>query len=383
PPSTSVLPPVGAGASRPLAPAPAGSSPVRTATSVAPPPTQATAVTPAPTTAVSATAPVHAPAATSTTTAPLLPHAVPSTSADQYVRACGVSLCLAGSPWRLYGATIYSGYDDPRGRISMAKAAGLNTLRLVNFIDPADSMADLAVPRNWARLDAAIADAQVGGLHVILDLSDYRNLLTMSGKNPYTVDWGPFLRLVAQRVNSVSGLRYADDPTIALISIAGEVEPVNSPKNTLGITTADVTTFFSRTFAEWRALDPHHLLSTGGLGQLDWPSGIDWRSIMALPGSDVCAIIAYGESTTSTIPATVGGYCASLGRPWITEEFGTPISLGDAARAAWYDHVIDENRSHGSAGTSFWNLGPQTISPSYDVNPESPLLWAAVRAAAP
>src|SRR5581483_4030452 len=136
PPSTSVLPPVGAGASRPLAPAPAGSSPVRTATSVAPPPTQATAVTPAPTTAVSATAPVHAPAATSTTTAPLLPHAVPSTSADQYVRACGVSLCLAGSPWRLYGATIYSGYDDPRGRISMAKAAGLNTLRLVNFIDP-------------------------------------------------------------------------------------------------------------------------------------------------------------------------------------------------------------------------------------------------------
>jgi len=300
-----------------------------------------------------------------------------------FVQACGTSLCLNGTTWQLYGATIYAGYDDPAGRIALAKSAGLNTLRLVNFIDPADTMADLAVVKNWIRLDLIIADAHASGLRVILDLSDYRNLLVKAGRNPYTTDWGPFLQTVADRINTVSGLRYRDDPTIALVSFSGEVEPIKSPKNVLGVTTGEVTDFFRRTFAEWRSFDPNHLMSTGGLGQLDWPSGVDWRSIMALPGSDVCSIIAYGDSTTSTIPSEVESYCGTLGRPWITEEFGTPIKIGDASRAKWYGHVIQENRDHNSAGTAFWNLGPQTIPDSFDVNPQSPILWAAVVSDAP
>jgi hypothetical protein len=317
--------------------------------------------------------------------APSTRAAAPAAAAVQtpYVTACGTSLCLHGAPWHLYGATIYSGYDDPVGRIALAKQAGLNTLRLVNFIDPADTMSDLSVAKNWLRLDKMIADAQQQGLKVILDLSDYRNLLVKSGLNPYTIDWAPFLALVAGRHNTVTGVRYANDPTIALVSLAGEVEPINSPKNILHVTTSQVTDFFRRTFAEWHTVDPNHLVSTGGLGQLDWPSGVDWKSIMALPGDDVCTIIIYGESTTATVPPLIGRYCSSAGRPWITEEFGTPIENGDAARAAAYTRIMRVNKANGSAGTAFWNLGPETIPASFDVNPSSPLLWQAVLANAP
>jgi hypothetical protein len=311
--------------------------------------------------------------------------AAPTSAAAQtpFVTACGTSLCLHGAPWHLYGATIYAGYDDPVGRTALAKQGRLNTLRLVNFIDPADRLSDLSVAKNWLRLDRMIAEARQGGLKVILDLSDYRNLLVKSGLNPYALDWAPFLAAVAGRRNTVTGVRYADDPTIALVSLAGEVEPINSPKNTLHVTTSQVTDFFRRTFSEWHTLDPNHLVSTGGLGQLDWPSGIDWKSIMALPGDDVCTIIIYGESTTTTVPPLIGRYCSSAGRPWITEEFGAPIENGDAARAAAYTRIMRVNDASGSAGTAFWNLGPETIPASFDVNPSSPLLWQAVVANAP
>jgi hypothetical protein len=308
-----------------------------------------------------------------------------STPAAQtpYVYACGTTMCLHGRPWHLYGATIYAGYDDPSGRVALALAAHLNTLRLVNFIDPANTMADLTVAKNWTRLDTMIAAAGQANLKVVLDLSDYRNLLVKAGQNPYTVDWHPFLDEVANRRNSATGVRYADDPTIALISFSGEVEPINSPNNTLHVTTQEVTSFFARTFREWRALDKHHLLSTGGLGQLDWPSGVDWRSIMALPDSDVCTIIVYGASTTDTVPQKVGPYCQGMRRPWITEEFGAPISVGEPARSQLYLRVMQVNHENRSSGTVFWNLGPQTIPPSYDINPSDPLLWRSVIASAP
>jgi hypothetical protein len=44
--------------------------------------------------------------------------------------------------------------------------------------------------------------------------------------DPYTVahraDWTQFMTFVANRVNTVSGLKYRNDPTILVVSIAGE-----------------------------------------------------------------------------------------------------------------------------------------------------------------
>jgi hypothetical protein len=305
------------------------------------------------------------------------------------VTACALALCVAGRRWMLFGASDYGGLDDPAARASMAASAGLNTLRVVDFLDehgdPATAPFD---PAKWARVDAAIAAAAANGLRVILDLSTYRNILWNAGLDPYAQDWGTFVAFVSERRNTVTGLRYGDDPAIAVLSFAGEVEPLNTPANVRGVTTQELTDFFARTLAQWRAHDAVHLLSTGGLAQLDWDSGIDWRAVFALPSTDVCSIHAYSAGDqTVTIPA-VASFCQGLGKPWITEEFGWPQSIGDAARGSEFSAMYALQRTYAAAGVGFWNLGPELIgtrgvTASYDVSPSTPQTWAVVVSNAP
>ena len=145
-----------------------------------------------------------------------------------------------------------------------AKTAGLNTVRLVNFLNESGSIS--SAPYNewhWARVDRVLAEAASARIKVIFDLSTFRNMLANAGRNPYTHDWNDFLRFAATRRNTVTGVRYADDPTIALVSIAGEVEPINTSSNTLGVTSDQVTTFFRRAFTTWRSYDSHHPVTSG------------------------------------------------------------------------------------------------------------------------
>jgi endo-1,4-beta-mannosidase len=274
--------------------------------------------------------------------------------------------------------------DDPAARASLAVAGGLNTLRVVNFLDEggAPATAPYNEPR-WQRVDGAIAAARAQGLHVILDLSTYRNLLWNSGANPYTTDWQPFLSFVANRVNTVNGLRYADDPTIAIMAFAGEVEPINTPANDRGITTSQVTSFFKRTFAEWKALDPNHLTSSGGFLQIDWDSGIDWKAIFSLADNDVCSIHDYSVTDQTVTTPAVANYCGGLGKPWITEEFGWEQALGDATRSDHFADMYALQRTFHAAGVGNWNLGTQVGGTTYDVNKSTPLTWAVMVANAP
>jgi hypothetical protein len=273
---------------------------------------------------------------------------------------------------------------DPQARASLAVSAGLNTLRVVNFLDeqgaPSSAPYDEA---RWQRVDRAIAAAGAHGLHVLLDLSTYRNLLWNSGANPYTTDWQAFLSFVAKRRNTSNGVAYADDPTIAIVAFAGEVEPINTPSNTRGVTTAQVTSFFRRTFAEWNALDPNHLRSSGGLLQLDWGSGIDWKAIFSLADSDVCAIHDYSNADQTVTTPAVAAYCASIGRPWITEEFGWEQATGDSTRAQRYSVMYALQRTFHASGVANWNLGSQLGGSTYDVNTGTPKTWAVVVANAP
>lgn len=303
----------------------------------------------------------------------------PATS--PFVTRCGTGLCLAGKPWSMFAASDYGTLGTPDAESVLANEAGVNTIRIVNFLNesgsPSTAPFDAAT---WAQVDQAIASAKAHNLHVELDLSTYRNLLLNAGLNPYTTSWESFLSFVAHRRNTVTGVVYANDPTIALVAIAGEPAPINTPSNTLGVTTAELTDFYNTTMTEWKSLDPNHLVTTGGFLQLTWNSGIDWQSIMKLSSDDVCDIHVYSTADqTITLPA-VASLCASIGKPWITEEFGFPISLGDAARAAVFNLQFSLQRQYGAAGVGFWNLGPQTDSGSYDVGPSEPLTFAAVQA---
>ena len=304
----------------------------------------------------------------------------PSTS---FVTACGSALCLLGRAWRMHAASDYNSTATAARRAAMAGSAGINTLRLVALLDEAGSPATAPYDEaRWIGVDERIAAAARHGLKVLVDLSTYRNLLANAGIEPYSHDWGPFLQVLLNRRNTVTGVKYAEDPTIAMFSLAGEVEP--EPRRAVGGgARADVTEFFRRTLLQAKAIDGNHLWSSGGLLHLDWDSGIEWRTIMSLRQNDVCSIHNYSAQDTAITTPRVAQHCRDLGKPWITEEFGYPQSVGDAERARRFRAMFELQRRHGSAGVGFWNLGDELAPNSHDVNEQTPAVWAAIRENAP
>jgi mannan endo-1,4-beta-mannosidase len=342
----------------------------------------------------------------------------------RFIARSGTRLTLAGAPWRLYGGSCYGtlnpgGQGTINGTVQLALGAGLNTVRLVNFIDETGTSA--AAPYDaaaWTRVDQMLATLAGSGLRAILDLSCYRNHLQnyllntgQTTTTPYSQDWGAFVRFVAKRVNTVTGVPYRRDPTIALVSFAGEPNPPNS-QEPLKPTTSELTNFYSRVFSQWRLYDTNHLLSPGGLLHIDWEeafnnpngSGIDWRAIFSLPGCDVPAIHSYWHAFPPSAPTDyrskkVSTYCSTIQKPWITEEFGflqtptdysttPPTIYTEQDRGSWYQLVYDIQAgayasSDGilpSAGVAFWNLGAEVAAASHDVNPQTPYTWSTVQA---
>ncbi len=289
----------------------------------------------------------------------------------------------------MFGASVLFAIDDPEPTLRLVPQSGINTLRIVDEIDwkSPDLLSAPFDEGHWANVDRLLALARERGLHVILDVSSVRNLYLEHKMNPYVIDWGPFVRFVTGRVNTVTGVAYRDDPTIALISVAGEVDGLDQP-GPLYPTPRQLVEFYRRTFAQLRQADPNHLLSTGGLTHLDYPADIPWREIFALDDCDVVAIHTYSRGDGLLSLPVVAADAAAIGKPWINEEFGFKQSLGDAARAAATERVYSESFSHGAAGVSVWNLGPQVqgapgVPQTYDINESTPLTLSAMRRHAP
>ena len=113
-------------------------------------------------------------------------------------------------------------------------------------------------------------------------------------------------------------------------------------------------------------------------------SGIDGHAIFALADNTLPALHTYpwafetyGKPIDFQTP-DLGAYAVSLGKPWFTEEFGWKQAIGDGPRADDFRWLYAEQQAYGSAGAMFWNLGPQVAGGSHDVNPGTPLTWAAV-----
>ncbi|HEX7345831.1 MAG TPA: fibronectin type III domain-containing protein, partial [Candidatus Limnocylindrales bacterium] len=183
--------------------------------------------------------------------------AVTATAAMPFVVASADTLTLGGQPFRLHGASIYGtsnpgAPNTPAQTVALASQAGLNTLRIVNpFLEDGVSANAPFAAADWQRVDQILARARGAAIRVVLDLSGFRNHLvrrdilandvadTCAEEHPQGVDyaaidpyrpalqaeWEAFLDFVVGRINSVNNVRYRDDATIAVISIAGEPLP--------------------------------------------------------------------------------------------------------------------------------------------------------------
>lgn len=285
-----------------------------------------------------------------------------------------------GMRWQLRAGTVYGGLDDPVGSVQRIRDLGLNTVRITDFLDRHDpSPADAYDEAMWQRVDNLIGVARDSGVSVLLDLSTYRNLLLHTGLNPYTTDWAPFLDFVVNRVNTRTGVRYGSDPTIALVAFAGEPAAINGGDNVVGTSAGQLVDFYRTVEQFWHDRAPEQLLTTGGLLYLDWDSGIDWRSIMALPHNDVFTIHLYSDADLRVTMPQVATAAAASGRPWLVEEWGANATIGDDVRAEKFWTAAGMATTAGSAGFGFWNVGAGT-GDTFDLGPQFPQTFRAITA---
>ena len=326
------------------------------------------------------------------------PHPTPTAppQSNGFAQVCGSQICINGKPFHVHGATAYGQYSNAVSEMALAKQGNINTLEIVEFENIYHSLSDMMSSGTWTKVDNFIAQAGKNGIHVILNLSSYGQSLQAAGQNP-TGDWQPFLSFVANHVNTVTGVKYADDPTILMVEFWGEIDAPNAgihPGSTG--TTATITAFYKRSAAEWKALDPNHIVSSGGFSYLNLPNaaGIDWQSIMADPNNQVCDIEINSSGDRSTTVPMVSNYCKGLNKPWFLSAWSSCYQAGggdltnepDPSHMATHAqdmYMIEKGDTPAvmpAIGSDFWNLAPSNPTPgTCDLSPQFPTVWSIIQ----
>lgn len=192
------------------------------------------------------------------------------------------------------------------------------------------------------------------------------------------------VRRIVGRVNSVTGVAYADDPAVMAWQLANEPRPGG------GEAMADRTL---PAFHDWigatarliKSIDPNHLVSTGGEGlkgsleredlvlssqafdDIDymtahlWPANWGWLDRSDMAGSHAAALAASADYI-----ARHEAMARRSGKPLVLEEFGyprdgdvyapeAPSTMRDAFYGLVHDRVLASAREGGPlAGSNFW-----------------------------
>lgn len=196
-----------------------------------------------------------------------------------------------------------------------------------------------------------------------------------------------YIRALVTRTNSVTGKRYADDPTIMSWQLANEPRPGES-----AAVGARVLPFYMAWIRDTarliKSLDPRHLVSIGSEGTIGclgsaacvtdaasipgidymtihiWPQNFGWVDPKDIPGTWEKA-----AANTREYIARHVGLARRLGKPLVIEEFGfprddrsydpgTPTTYKDRFYKLIYDAVATDAAAGGPlAGTNFWAWG--------------------------
>lgn len=265
--------------------------------------------------------------------------------------------------------TTFKSYIDQI--LSVAQQAHLNTIRTTNYFDGI-TYGDWYNATVWSNMDYLFQQAERHNIHVLLDLSSFRDKTLKQGIYPYD----PSMYTAAF---SWVASRYANNPALLNYAIAGEVKcPTSS--DPLRPTSAQALTNYYRVLSNTLyAADPHHLISSGGLSYLNESGcGIDWKSIFSLPHINMAAIHVYSDGDRTVSMPMVAGWAASNLKPFTVEEFGFKQGDGDATRASEFQNMYNLGKQYNATTMIFWNLGPEVGSTSYEVGPNTPLTWNTI-----
>jgi mannan endo-1,4-beta-mannosidase len=196
-----------------------------------------------------------------------------------------------------------------------------------------------------------------------------------------------YIRAVVTRRNTITGVRYANDPAIQAWQLANEPRPGESPQ----VYTAHLPAYLAwidHTAGLIKKLDPNHMVTTGSEGTMGchdsdsctrdahsslhidymtahiWPQNWSWADPKDLPGT--WPIV---EKNTRAYFARQVAIAQALGKPLVIEEFGfprdggsfdpgTPTTFKDRFYSLIYELALDNMKARGPvAGTQFWGWG--------------------------
>lgn len=195
-----------------------------------------------------------------------------------------------------------------------------------------------------------------------------------------------YVRAVVGRTNTITGVRYVDDPTIMAWQLANEPRPGGG----VAVAHANMAGFDGWVAATARlikSIDRNHLVSTGseglkgcveeeacvlaehrvqGIDYLTthvWPLNWSWVDDKDLAGTWVA-----GKAKVEAYVAAHVALARTLGKPLVIEEFGFPRDVGydpgtstlwkDRFYTVIYDAVLAGTRGDGPvAGSNFWGWG--------------------------
>ena len=325
--------------------------------------------------------------------------------ADGFVRVDGARFLAGGKPFAFVGANVQVMHGrDFRARadetLAAARADALTVVRIWALGEGADDAPawsrdnDLfrAGPDGWLdagfqQLDRVLASARQHGLRVIVTLANYWDSY---GGVPMYLRWAGLpqegfgandrffsdektralyrqhVERIVGRTNSVTGVRYADDPTIFAWELMNESR-VDGPDGARAR-----RAWIEEMAALLRARDPHHLITPGLIGYGTRRERAEWLDICRLPAVDYCDSHLYpqgsdevpsGDELSAIIDDRVQLAAFVARKPIVFGEFGFDTRkdrdgwLG-RPRAEWFDAFLGRVFFDGAAGALAWIYQP-------------------------
>ncbi len=364
------------------------------------------------------------------TAAPATAAPKPARADDSFVTRHGADLKLGNQPFRFVGTNnYYLHYKSPLMRdavLDKAAASGFDVVRTWGWFDIGNEDGSNSVAgiqdgtyiQYWdakaqrpayndgasglQKLDAVVARAKQDGLKLVIPFTN--NWTDFGGMDQY-VRWAgldnhddfytdarirgwykDYVSHILNRVNTITGVKYKDDPTIMTFELANEPRCVGSggyPRSST-CTTDTLTGWADEMSTFIKSIDRKHLVSMGDEGffcidpslkdeQYDCSSGVDTVRLASLPNMDVMSYHLYPDSWGKT---------AQWGTTYIrqhtaaAERINKPVMLGEfglrdqSIRNAIYQQWTSAVAEGGTDGALYWILSDKqddgTLYPDYD-----------------
>lgn len=282
---------------------------------------------------------------------------------DLFVRRQGSTLSLQGKPFRFSGCNIYwmAGRDRQQVReaLATAKAMGARVVRansLGTYLGTSSSLEpqlNVFNPNGFATIDYAIATAAKYGLKLQIPFTDnydyggqgkyqflrWRNLT--DGNAFYTdpnviADFKAYIKNYICHVNTITGVRYRDDPTIAIWETGNEFGGYMFRE---GVPPAA----FTKTIADYiKSLDANHLV-------MDGSDGIN-PNALSIPSVDIYSDHFYPPDLS--LYQNDEDLVVGAGKVLVIGEWDWTGSNGGASLASF----LSKMETGKAAGDAWWSL---------------------------